>query len=76
MTTPQDKPLFQRLLGGNIFYGGRLPCRRATALDIGWRPREDFESGLAKTMRWFCDNRTWWQNILDGGYRSARIGLG
>lgn len=44
--------------------------------ELGWRPREDFESGLAKTVRWFCDNRKWWQNILDRGYRSARIGLG
>lgn len=44
--------------------------------ELGWRPRENFESGLAKTVRWFCDNRTWWQNILDRGYRSTRIGLG
>ncbi|MBR0744625.1 dTDP-glucose 4,6-dehydratase [Bradyrhizobium japonicum] len=44
--------------------------------ELGWRPREDFESGLAKTIRWFCDNRAWWQGILDRGYRSARIGLG
>jgi len=39
--------------------------------ELGWRPRENFESGLAKTVRWFCDNRTWWQNILDHGYQSA-----
>jgi dTDP-glucose 4,6-dehydratase len=44
--------------------------------ELGWRAREDFDSGLAKTVRWFCDNRTWWQNILDRGYRGARIGLG
>lgn len=44
--------------------------------ELGWRPREDFESGLAKTVRWFCNNRTWWQSILDRGYRSTRIGLG
>jgi dTDP-glucose 4,6-dehydratase len=44
--------------------------------ELGWRPREDFESGLIKTVRWFCDNRTWWQNILDRGYQRARIGLG
>lgn len=43
--------------------------------ELGWRPRENFESGLAKTVRWFCDNRTWWQNILDRGYRHTRIGL-
>jgi len=44
--------------------------------ELGWRPREDFESGLIKTVHWFCDNRTWWQNILDRGYQRARIGLG
>lgn len=44
--------------------------------ELGWRPRESFESGLAKTVRWFCENRTWWQNILDRGYQRARIGLG
>jgi dTDP-glucose 4,6-dehydratase len=44
--------------------------------ELGWRPREDFASGLAKTVRWFCDNRVWWQNILDRGYQNTRIGLG
>lgn len=44
--------------------------------ELGWRPRENFESGLAKTVRWFCDNRTWWQNIFDRGYQHTRIGLG
>jgi len=44
--------------------------------DLGWRAEENFESGLAKTVRWFCGNRKWWQDILDRGYRHARIGLG
>jgi dTDP-glucose 4,6-dehydratase len=44
--------------------------------ELGWRPRGNFESGLASTVRWFCDNRTWWQNILARGYQHARIGLG
>lgn len=44
--------------------------------ELGWRPRETFDSGLAKTVRWFCDNRTWWQDILDRGYQQTRIGLG
>jgi dTDP-glucose 4,6-dehydratase len=44
--------------------------------ELGWRAQENFESGLAKTVRWFCDNRKWWQDILDRGYRRARIGLG
>jgi len=27
------------------------------ARELGWRPREDFDSGLAKTVRWYVDNR-------------------
>jgi len=44
--------------------------------ELGWRAQESFESGLAKTVRWFCDNRAWWQDILDRGYRRERIGTG
>jgi dTDP-glucose 4,6-dehydratase len=44
--------------------------------DLGWKALETFESGIAKTTRWFCDNRAWWQAILDRGYQHARIGLG
>ena len=28
------------------------------ARELGWRPREDFDSGLAKTVRWYVENRT------------------
>jgi dTDP-glucose 4,6-dehydratase len=27
--------------------------------ELGWRPRESFESGLRKTVRWYLDNRDW-----------------
>jgi dTDP-glucose 4,6-dehydratase len=43
--------------------------------ELGWRPRESFDSGLAKTVRWYLDNRTWWQHILSGDYRIERLGL-
>ncbi|OAF01334.1 dTDP-glucose 4,6-dehydratase [Bradyrhizobium centrolobii] len=43
--------------------------------ELGWRALENFESGLAKTVRWFCDNRPWWQAIVDRGYNRSRIGL-
>ena len=42
--------------------------------DLGWRPRESFESGLEKTVRWYLDNRRWWQRVLDGSYRLDRLG--
>jgi dTDP-glucose 4,6-dehydratase len=42
---------------------------------LGWKPTHDFETGLAKTVKWFLDNRPWWQSILDRGYQAERIGL-
>lgn len=43
--------------------------------ELGWRPMESFESGLAKTVRWYLDNRPWWEEILNRGYKTERIGL-
>ncbi|MDR1857318.1 MAG: dTDP-glucose 4,6-dehydratase [Desulfovibrio sp.] len=39
--------------------------------ELGWRPSEDFPSGIVKTVRWYLDNEPWWQAILDGSYRKA-----
>ena len=44
--------------------------------DLGWRAEENFESGLAKTVRWYCENKRWWQAILDRGYQKERLGTG
>ena len=44
--------------------------------ELGWVPLETFESGLEKTVRWYLDNRQWWQRVLDGSYQLARIGQG
>ncbi len=43
--------------------------------ELGWRAAELFESGLRKTVRWYVDNKPWWQSILDRGYRAERVGL-
>lgn len=43
-------------------------------MELGWMPREDFASGLRKTVRWYLDNPEWWRRILDGSYRLERIG--
>jgi dTDP-glucose 4,6-dehydratase len=32
---------------------------------LGWRPREAFEEGLAKTVAWYRDNERWWRPIKD-----------
>jgi dTDP-glucose 4,6-dehydratase len=43
--------------------------------DLRWRPIESFESGLAKTVGWYLDNRSWWEAILHRGYAPERVGL-
>ena len=43
--------------------------------ELGWAPRETFETGLAKTVRWYLDNTQWWQPIRQGVYRGQRLGL-
>ncbi|MGA2491441.1 MAG: dTDP-glucose 4,6-dehydratase [Roseiarcus sp.] len=45
------------------------------ARELGWRPRESFESGLRKTVRWYLDNRGWWSDIRSGRYRGERLGV-
>ena len=44
--------------------------------ELGWSPRETFESGLSKTIDWFLDNRWWWGPIREGKYAGARLGTG
>ena len=43
--------------------------------ELGWRPRHDFDSGLRETVRWFLDNRPWWERVMSGAYRGERLGL-
>ena len=43
--------------------------------ELGWAPQETFETGLAKTVRWYLDNETWWRAILDRRYTGERLGL-
>ena len=42
--------------------------------ELGWRPRETFESGMRKTVRWYLDNPAWWQRVLSGAYKLERLG--
>ena len=37
---------------------------------LGWRPRESFESGLEKTVRWYLANRAWTEDVTSGAYRN------
>jgi dTDP-glucose 4,6-dehydratase len=37
--------------------------------ELGWRPRERFESGLRKTVRWYLDHMDWVKSVTSGEYR-------
>ena len=41
---------------------------------LGWTPKETFEMGIRKTIDWYLDNKTWWQDIQNNTYRQERLG--
>jgi len=43
---------------------------------LGWKPRENFESGILKTVQWYLDNPAWVERVTSGKYRRERLGLG
>ena len=42
--------------------------------ELGWKAQEDFDSGIAKTVRWYLDNEWWW-GPLRAAYDGERLGL-
>jgi dTDP-glucose 4,6-dehydratase len=43
--------------------------------DLGWSPRQTFETGLRCTVEWYRENRAWWERVRSGEYRGERLGL-
>ena len=43
--------------------------------ELGWIPKESFQSGLEKTVSWYLNNRSWWERVMSGAYRTERLGL-
>ncbi len=37
--------------------------------ELGWRPKETFETGIRKTIQWYLENPAWIQSVLTGNYR-------
>ena len=37
--------------------------------ELGWKPAETFDTGIAKTVQWYLDNPRWVQNVQSGAYR-------
>ena len=65
VTTVTDRPGHDRRYA--------IDCGKISR-QLGWTPRETFETGLRKTVEWYLANEDWWKLILDGQYKLTRIG--
>jgi dTDP-glucose 4,6-dehydratase len=43
--------------------------------ELGWRPRETFESGIRLTVAWYLENLEWRRKVTSGGYDGRRLGM-
>lgn len=43
--------------------------------ELGWAPKETFETGIRKTIQWYLDNAEWCQRVQDGSYQRDRLGV-
>ena len=43
--------------------------------ELGWRPSQTFETGIARTVDWYLENKAWVSRVLDGSYRMERLGV-
>ena len=44
-------------------------------LKLGWYPKESFESGLEKTIKWYIENAEWWESIFKDKIIQKRLGV-
>ena len=38
--------------------------------ELGWLPETKFDDGIKKTIQWYLDNKSWWENIISGEYQN------
>ena len=38
-------------------------------LELGWKPKQTFETGIRKTVRWYLEHDEWVRDVTSGGYR-------
>jgi dTDP-glucose 4,6-dehydratase len=43
--------------------------------ELGWRAKENFDTGIEKTVAWYLDNEWWWRPLRDKVYSGERLGL-
>jgi len=48
-------------------YSYWMDCQKVRAL--GWAPALDYDQALERTVRWYVENRWWWEKIKAGDFR-------
>ena len=38
--------------------------------ELGWLPETKFVDGIKKTIKWYLENRSWWEEIISGEYQN------
>jgi dTDP-glucose 4,6-dehydratase len=38
--------------------------------ELGWQPKYTFDTGIEQTIKWYLENKDWWENIISGEYQS------
>lgn len=38
--------------------------------ELGWKPKYNFDTGIAQTIQWYLDNENWWKHIISGEYQN------
>ena len=38
--------------------------------EIGYQPKESFETGIKKTVDWYLHNESWWRDVISGEYQN------
>ena len=36
--------------------------------ELGWKPKHNFDTGIQETIKWYLENKPWWQHIISGEY--------
>jgi dTDP-glucose 4,6-dehydratase len=37
--------------------------------ELGWKPKYTFDTGIEQTIKWYLENKEWWDNIISGEYQ-------
>ena len=43
--------------------------------ELGWQATDNFKTGLEKTVKWYLDNKDWWEPLTQNVYDGQRLGL-